>query len=352
MSDEEQAVARAQHCDTGDELNSHKQHYHQELFLFPMPHHGMERCGVDNLHLIYLNTFKHLFKYTIHDGLPKSKKILVRDYCKTAGFYSYDAASPDEDPCKHWIGREVKRFLSEAHKHLPFLLQVAAAPADCIPEMVDIQNAAGEEVMEDDDEYEPTAEEIATEEDLEPLMMQNAARWDRFIAYVRATQAPWPQGEPDTDDYRKGRAVEAFNLGCEMGNDLIELKPTLMSWVPHILAFIVPRQMVELGDPTRRSCDACESFGALVKKVIKHATCRRRVKGNAKSTVHNSKFKAEGLNYRTWTQAFNVGFVEQAFSRVCVRESLQHGEANAPFMQRKDALRTATGVASWKGTLQ
>ena len=56
------------HTDMGDELNSTWQHYHQELYLYPMPQHGMERCGVDNLHLIYLNTFKHLFKYTKHNS--------------------------------------------------------------------------------------------------------------------------------------------------------------------------------------------------------------------------------------------------------------------------------------------
>jgi len=41
---------------------------------------------------------------------------------------AYDAASEDEDPTKHWIGREVKRFIAEAPLHVPFLLQLAAAP--------------------------------------------------------------------------------------------------------------------------------------------------------------------------------------------------------------------------------
>ena len=40
----------------------------------PLPEHGMERCGVDNLHLIHLNCFKHYFTYTVHEGLPNSKK--------------------------------------------------------------------------------------------------------------------------------------------------------------------------------------------------------------------------------------------------------------------------------------
>ena len=92
------------------------------------------------------------------EGLPDSKKELIRDYCKAAGFYSYDAASLDEDPVSHWIGREVKRFLDEAHVHLPFLLQIAAAPADCIPDIAECTNADGEQEMEYDPEYAPTAE--------------------------------------------------------------------------------------------------------------------------------------------------------------------------------------------------
>eukprot|EP00966_Prymnesium_polylepis_P234861 5432272-Prymnesium_polylepis.1 len=31
----------------------------------------MDRCGVDQLHLVYLNFFKHSFKYTVH-GAPAS----------------------------------------------------------------------------------------------------------------------------------------------------------------------------------------------------------------------------------------------------------------------------------------
>jgi hypothetical protein len=65
-----------------------------------------------------------------------SKKKLVRVYLKAANFYSYDAAAAaEENPVQRWIGREVKRFLEEAHIHLPFLLRVAAAPPDVIGEM-------------------------------------------------------------------------------------------------------------------------------------------------------------------------------------------------------------------------
>ena len=339
LTDEEQEQRRRAHLDRGDEAQPQKQHYHQNLFQPPLPHHGMERAGVDNLHINSLNLFKHLFKYTIHDGLPDSKKKLVRAYCRAAGFYSYDAASDTEDPTKHWIGREVKRFIAEAHKHVPVLLQLAAAPIDSVPELEALRNAKGEEMMEEDDEYAPTEEEIEQEENEEPLMMQNALAWDNFIALIAETSRPWPQGAADTDDYRKGRALAYFNKMSVVGNDILRLKPEMLTWVPHIALFIVSRQMVTLGDPTRRSCDACESFGAMMKKTIKHTTCRRHI--TPESTEHKGKGKT-----KAWKQHFSKGFIEQAFARASVRESLQHGPENAPFLQRVDARRTRLGKAS------
>ena len=341
MSDEDRAAAQKAHMDSGDPLRRQKQHYHQMLFTPPLPHLGMERCGVDNLHLIYLNVFKHLFKYTVHEGLPESKKRLISQYLADVHFYSYDAASLDDDPCSHWIGREVKRFIAEAHLHLPFLLQIAAAPADCCAEMAECANDEGEQEMEYDPEYAPTDKDVEEEEGLLPTMMADAARWDRFLDYVRATQVEWPQDERDTDLYRQTRALEAFNLGNAVAIDVHELKPTMMTWVPHILCFIVPRQMVLLGDPTRRSADACEAFGAMTKKIIKHLTCRRRV--SDERTSHGAKSKVAGGADRCWTQTFKIGFIEQAFKRTCVRESLVHGEANAAYGQRRDRLRRTTG---------
>ena len=51
MTDKDQKAAQAAHRNSGDEMNSTFQHFHQELFTPPLPHHGMDRCGVDNLHL-------------------------------------------------------------------------------------------------------------------------------------------------------------------------------------------------------------------------------------------------------------------------------------------------------------
>ena len=329
LSDEDQKAARAVHNEMGGSPGmGWCKHYHQLLYVHPMLHVGMDRAGVDQLHLVYLNTFKHLFKYTIHHALPDSKKKLVRDYVKAANFYSYDAASDEEDPVKRWIGREVKRFLEEAHVHLPFLLRLAAAPADVVEEIGECVNADGEQTMDSDSEYEPDEETLAAEESEESLMCSNAGVWDHFLTYVRAIQTQWAEGEEDTDSYRQMRALEAFNLAIPVVNALLQLSPTMKTWVPHILLFIVPRQMAEIGDPSRRSCDACESFGAMIKKIIKHLTCRRAVKANA--TPHH----VGGVE--RWRQTFTRGFIQQAFERVSVRAELRLGPENAAYAQRSD----------------
>ena len=79
------------------------------------------------------------YAYTYAYAYAESKKKVVRNYLKAAGFYSYDAAAADEEnPVMRWIGREVKRFLAEADIHLPFLLRVAAAPADMDADMAEM----------------------------------------------------------------------------------------------------------------------------------------------------------------------------------------------------------------------
>ena len=317
MSDEEQKEARRAHVKGG-------RHWHIELFMGPMPKGlGMRRCGVDNLHLVYLNVFKHLFKYTIHEPLPASKQKLIAHYVREAGFYSYDAADEGDDPVKRWIGREVKRFIHEADQHLPFLLQLASSQIDLTEtggQGAAGQGAAGEQPESMDfsgDEFEPTEEEVAAERASEPLVVANAARWDRFLSWVRGIEEVWVE---DSDEYREQRALQYCNGARAVSRDLLALKPTMESWVPHIACNIVPRQIRELGDPTRRSADACESFGAVCKKTIKHLTCRRSI-----------------------TRGFTRGFIEQAFRRLCVRSDRLHGPENAPFLLRQDHVVLGTG---------
>ena len=117
-----------------------------------------------------------------------------------------------------------------------------------------------------------------------------------------------------------------------------ELPGAHRSWVEHILIFVLPRQVVELGDPCRRSCDACESLGARFKKVIKHLTCRRGLR--AKQTREAAA--------DVWKNSFTVGWVEQAFKRVVVEETLMHGEENRPYWQREDLRLRTQGLKGVK----
>ena len=41
-----------------------------------------------------------------------------------------------------------------------------------------------------------------------------------------------------------------------------------------------------------------------------------------------------------------MGYIQQAFTRACVSESLRHGKANAPYMQRSDRALKSKGKAS------
>eukprot|EP00965_Chrysotila_dentata_P055149 1830482-Pleurochrysis_carterae.AAC.2 len=173
-----------------------------------------------------------------------------------------------------------------------------------------------------DDEAEDTSS-AATE----PTLDEHARMCDNSLRLVRCTQKQWAPPHEDSDAYRKERAVEYFNLADTVALDLLKLIPELAGWVPHVMTFIVPRQILTLGDPSRRSCDACESFGAACKHVIKKLTCQRHI-----------------------SATFTRGYIETAFKRACVYASLIHGAANAPYLQRNDASLMRTGRTA-KGKL-
>ena len=177
--------------------------------------------------------------------------------------------------------------------------------------------------LDDDDEYGPTVEDIAVEEAMEPVMMHNAKRWDNFLELVLELQREWAEGELDTDDYRKQRALRCFLAGSKVAVDLIELKPTMKSWVPHILCNIVPRQMLRLGCPARRSCDACESLGAKIKKIIKHSTCRRRIFHGSKHTHAHHGVTAGNPGTRS---VGNKAVWKQTFTRHHIMYMMTHAQ--------------------------
>eukprot|EP00965_Chrysotila_dentata_P011762 385830-Pleurochrysis_carterae.AAC.2 len=61
--------------------------------------------------------------------------------------------------------------------------------------------------IDEDDENAFTDKELREEDDEEPLMMTNASRWDRFLAFAKEIQRSWASEAEDTDFYRKKRAV-------------------------------------------------------------------------------------------------------------------------------------------------
>eukprot|EP00965_Chrysotila_dentata_P254766 6211987-Pleurochrysis_carterae.AAC.2 len=101
--------------------------------------------------------------------------------------------------------------------------------------------------------------------------------WYNFLRLLRCTQKEWAPPHEDSDAYRTEHAVEYFSLANRVAIDLLKLNPNLAGWVPHVIAFIVPRQILTLGDPSRRSCDACEACGAACKNTNKSLTRQRHL---------------------------------------------------------------------------
>ena len=261
--------------------------------------------------------------------LVESNKKIIAEYCVAHGFFSYNALSLKDDPVKTWIGREVKKFLAEAHVHLPFLLRVAASPIDVDADSTPAEAEGAGMTFDDNDPYKPDDEDIQAEEDADTLLERNAGIWDNFLDWVRDIQSEWDPA--DTDAYREKRAVSWFNHARRCSRDLYQLKPTMQTWVPHIACNIVTRQIILMGDPSRRSADSCESFGAMLKKIIKHLTCRRHT--HTHSIPHNARSGG-----KSWHQTFKKGYIEQAMGRTTVRCGiLLHGAANAPYRGRKES---------------
>eukprot|EP00965_Chrysotila_dentata_P235751 6200937-Pleurochrysis_carterae.AAC.1 len=294
----------------------------------------MDQAGVDGLHLIFLNVFKLLFDYTLHQDFPVKTLKLVKAYLTKVGFYSYDAAADDENRVSRWIGREAKRFLATADIHLPFSLRVATAPAELMADgWEQAVGVDGSVHVEADDKLALSGDESddtegSSKKEAEPTTAEHAyCMWDNFLRLVRCTQKEWAPPHKDFDAYRKERAVVYFNLANAMALDLLKLNPNLAGWVPHVMTLIVPRQILTLGDPLRRSCYAFESFGVACKHIIKKLTCQR----------HH-------------TATYTRGYIETAFKRACVAASLIDGESNLRYLQRNDASLMSTGRTA-KGKL-
>eukprot|EP00965_Chrysotila_dentata_P202928 6181403-Pleurochrysis_carterae.AAC.2 len=94
----------------------------------------------------------------------------------------------------------------------------------------------------------------------------------------------------------------------------------------------MPLHIVDLSDPTPRSCDACEFFGAMLKKVIKHLSASVAAAACA-TTARRSGCKPSAA----------ASYTEQAFRRKCVRANFIHSDSNARYLQRSDHFFRNTG---------
>eukprot|EP00965_Chrysotila_dentata_P062899 2083501-Pleurochrysis_carterae.AAC.8 len=105
--------------------------------------------------------------------------------------------------------------------------------------------------------------------------------FDDFFTCVRAVR-PF---DADDKGYREQRALELFNAGSQMRRNLLDLRGTFKSSCPHVLTNIVTRQMVEDGDPNRRTCEQSEAIGVNLKFDL-HRRCSRKRKLGASARTH------------------------------------------------------------------
>ena len=127
--------------------------------------------------------------------------------------------------------------------------------------------------------------------------------------------------------------MEVFNAASQSGRDLKVLRPTLVSACPHIMANIIPRQIIEMGDPLRRGCDQSESVGANMKSTIHRRVTRKKITG--KDTKHTRR-DASGAITKQWTQkALKWSRVMQAFRSECVRERIVRDPGSKHLLQRQ-----------------
>ena len=79
-------------------------------------------------------------------------------------------------------------------------------------------------------------------------------------------------------------------------------------------------------------------LGLASRKLSSISTCRRNLQPK------QTRAQADAA----WRSSFTVGWVEQAFKRIVVEESLQHGEENREYMLREDARLRKQGLRGVK----
>lgn len=268
---------------------------------------GMMLFSVDILHLIFINLFKmHLevLIFVFLMELSQQAREPIEVFLHSHGIPLRLAKAQNlQEVSSSLTGRDAKVLCEKAADVLPELLEWAHAPQQAVEaaakEMAeevrnggasastatneaydnvftmrkpgsaraerdiddiddaDDANADGGGNVDDIDEVEAveTAEEKAVK------MLKYAGYLDDFSKAVYAVR-PF---ECDTTEYKKARGTEIFNKGCKVGNNMKEVRTDFDSAVPHVLTAIVSRQMVDKGDPNRRSCEQSEGIGVDIK---------------------------------------------------------------------------------------
>ena len=321
---------------------------------------GMLLFSVDILHLIFINLFKmHLMDMVIVFLLELSSEarqpIEVFLHSKSI-LIKLASAQNITEVSQSLTGRDCKVMCERAHEILPDLLEWAHAPQEAVEaaakEAAQEKRAAstpsgtrsrpapashdnvftmvrppGVSDSEDEDEDEPEAER--KEEEGEARKAKYAGFFDDFSAVVVAVRL----FESDTPEYRQARAVELFNAASKVGRNMVEVRESFDSAVPHVLTSVVTRQMVLDGDPNRRGCDQSEAIGVSIKFDL-HNRCNRLCKAKTEST-HKKQDKTGGV-IKEWRQKLSVSRVMQTFKSSVLREALRRDPDSQQYLTRRD----------------
>lgn len=315
--------------------------------------------SADVLHLIFINMFTFFFEMTLLVHVNEMERHLREPfevYCRSIGLpLKISKALNVEEMKQSLTGRDAKVIMSQAFEHIPILLEYAHASKSDLEEQVnDGQRQerppphAGVPLHRNEDDdftWEGDDEDFAPEEDTDdddvvPRMLRDARSWDKFRTLCYAMR-PF---EADDSEYRKVRAVEAFNAAADVMEEYKRLNPQAVSACPHVALCVVPRQMVAHGDPGRRGTDQSESYGASIKDSL-HRRCLRRKK-SAQAELHRRRDK-DGNVTKTWLQrALSVSRVMQTFRDQSVRERLLRDDESVPYLLRKHNNLAKTGFAT------
>lgn len=314
------------------------EHRRHKPFNPPLFQIGTNDMSADVLHLVFINMFTFFFEMTILVHVAEFEpdaRLPIEIYLRHIGLpVKLVKANGVQEMKQSLTGRDAKTIISQSLVHIPVLLEYAHADQKDIHDAVHAAAAAqGENNVDNEDDFTWDGEGedrdgSSDDDDCMPRILRDARSWDRFRALCHAMR-PFEQ---DDAQYREQRAVETFNAAGLVMAEYKRLNPQSVSACPHVALCVVPRQMVELGDPGRRGTDHSESYGASIKESI-HRRCLRRRKGLSASQHHRRNAKGEVV--KSWTQrALSVSRIMQTFRDQSVRERVMRDEESVPYLMR------------------